>query len=117
MQGYNARNVICSCIYSAYILKPNLSGRNYISITLIVMNENVSGIQSDKSAFKFLCRASSSPKTLIVFKRDPKRRQTGHPVPGSDGHRFENLTNYSLKTSASWFFKVYMSRATNKTPS
>ena len=27
-QGYNARKVNCSCVYSAYILKPVLSGRN-----------------------------------------------------------------------------------------
>jgi len=27
-QGYNARKVSCSCVYSAYILKPVLSGRN-----------------------------------------------------------------------------------------
>ena len=27
-QGYNARKVNCSCMYSAYILKPVLSGRN-----------------------------------------------------------------------------------------
>ena len=26
-QGYNARKVNCSCVYSAYILKPVLSGR------------------------------------------------------------------------------------------
>ena len=26
--GYNARKVNCSCVYSAYILKPVLSGRN-----------------------------------------------------------------------------------------
>ena len=28
IQGYNARKVNCSCVYSAYILKPVLSGRN-----------------------------------------------------------------------------------------
>ena len=27
-QGYNARKVNCSCVYSAYILKPVLSGPN-----------------------------------------------------------------------------------------
>ena len=27
-QGYNARKVNCSCVYSAYILKPVLSRRN-----------------------------------------------------------------------------------------
>ena len=27
-QGYNARKVNCSCVYSAYILKPVLSGQN-----------------------------------------------------------------------------------------
>ena len=27
-QGYNVRKVICSCVYSAYTLKPVLSGRN-----------------------------------------------------------------------------------------
>ena len=27
-QGCNARKVNCSCVYSAYILKPVLSGRN-----------------------------------------------------------------------------------------
>ena len=27
-QGYNASKVNCSCVYSAYILKPLLSGRN-----------------------------------------------------------------------------------------
>ena len=27
-QGYNSRQVNCSCVYSAYILKPVLSGRN-----------------------------------------------------------------------------------------
>ena len=27
-QGYNARKVNCSCVYSAFILKPVLSGRN-----------------------------------------------------------------------------------------
>ena len=27
-QGYDARKVNCSCVYSAYILKPVLSGRN-----------------------------------------------------------------------------------------
>ena len=27
-QGYNARKVNCSCVYSAYILKPVLSWRN-----------------------------------------------------------------------------------------
>ena len=27
-QGYNARKVNCSCVYSAYILKPVLSGGN-----------------------------------------------------------------------------------------
>ena len=28
LQGYNARKVNCGCVYSAYILKPVLSGRN-----------------------------------------------------------------------------------------
>ena len=28
-RGYNARKVDCSCVYSAYILKPVLSGRNF----------------------------------------------------------------------------------------
>ena len=28
MQGNNARKVNCGCVYSAYILKPVLSGRN-----------------------------------------------------------------------------------------
>ena len=28
VQGCNARIVNCSCVYSAYILKPVLSGRN-----------------------------------------------------------------------------------------
>ena len=28
IQGYNARKVNCSCVYSACILKPVLSGRN-----------------------------------------------------------------------------------------
>ena len=28
LQGYNERKVNCSCVYSAYILKPVLSGRN-----------------------------------------------------------------------------------------
>ena len=27
-QGCNARKVYCGCVYSAYILKPVLSGRN-----------------------------------------------------------------------------------------
>ena len=30
-QGYNARKVICSCVYSANILKPVLSGRNLLT--------------------------------------------------------------------------------------
>ena len=28
LQGNNARKVNCGCVYSAYILKPVLSGRN-----------------------------------------------------------------------------------------
>ena len=30
-QGYNARKVNCCCVYSAYILKPVLSGQNLLT--------------------------------------------------------------------------------------
>ena len=48
-QGYNARKVNCSCVYSAYILKPVLSGRNFVNknrcISVRLVSEEVKSIK------------------------------------------------------------------------
>ena len=46
-QGCKARKVNCSCVYSAYILKPVLSGRNLqtrIDISVQLVSEEVKSI-------------------------------------------------------------------------